>query len=189
MKAQKTMAEMIEIRLAQFEDIPALERLLERSVRGLSGGYYTQRQIDSALVHAFSIDRQLVADGTYYLAELAEARQIVGCGGWSQRRTLHGGDHAHMSDESILDPAVDAARIRAFFIDPDFARRGIGRRIIETCEAAAQAAGFTRLVLGSTLPGEPMYAALGYVAVERIAHPMADGEILPLVVMEKRIAG
>lgn len=184
----------VEIRLAQFEDVPALERLLERSVRGLSGGYYTQRQIDSALVHAFSIDRQLIADGAYFLAELSVegTPRIVGCGGWSRRKTLHGGDHANMGDESILDPALDAARIRAFFIDPDFARRGIGRKLIETCEAAAREAGFTRFVLGSTLPGEPMYAALGYVAIEREDHLMADGEVLPLVIMEKgekRVAG
>ena len=183
------MQETIDIRLARPEDVPALERLLERSVRGLSAGYYTPRQIESALAHAFSIDRQLIADGTYYLAELAAEGRLVGCGGWSRRRTLHGGDHASKSDASVLDPAVDAARIRAFFIDPDFARRGIGRRLIETCEAAGRAAGFTRFVLGSTLPGEPMYSALGYVALEREDHLMADGEVLPLVIMEKRVAG
>jgi GNAT superfamily N-acetyltransferase len=175
----------INLRLAQMEDIPALEELLARSVRGLSVGYYTWRQIESALVHIFGIDTQLILDGVYYVAQ-SEGR-IVGCGGWSRRRTLYGGDQTKSGEDSILDPRTEAARIRAFFIDPDYARRGIGRRIIEACESAAGDAGFKTLELGATLPGEPMYRALGYAPFERVEEIMPDGEVLALVKMRKTI--
>jgi len=178
----------ISIRTAKPEDAPALKQLIERSVRGLSAGYYTKRQIKSALVYVFGVDTQLIADGTYFVAELpSENDRIVGCGGWSRRRTLYGGDQMKSGEDDLLDPATEAARIRAFFIDPDFARRGIGRMIIETCERAAADAGFKKLELGATLPGEPMYAAVGYTAIERVDHAMPDGEVLPVVIMQKRI--
>jgi len=179
----------VSIRTAQPEDAPALERLIERSVRGLSAGCYTSSQIESALIYVFGVDTQLIADGTYYVAELDGriAGCAVGCGGWSKRRTLYGGDQMKSGEDDLLDPATDAARIRAFFIDPDFARRGVGRKLIEACERAAADAGFKRFELGATLPGEPLYTAAGYTAIERIDHAMPDGEVLPIILMQKRI--
>jgi GNAT superfamily N-acetyltransferase len=176
---------MIRLRLATTADIPALERLIGRSVRGLSVGYYTERQIELALVHVFGVDTQLIADGTYFVAEAGE--QIAGCGGWSKRKTLYGGDQFKSNEDSLLDPATEPARIRAFFIDPEFARRGIGRQIIEACEQAAVAAGFRGLEMGATLPGVPMYEAVGYEAIESLEVPMPDGESLPIVRMGKRM--
>ena len=176
----------IQLRLATPEDIPALDQLMRRSVQGLSAGYYSERQIELSLIHVFGIDTQIVADGTYFVAEANG--QIVGCGGWSKRRTLYGGDQAKEGEDSLLDPATEPARIRAFFVDPDFARRGIGRQIIEACEAAARVAGFTHLELGATLPGVPLYAALGYRPIEQIEHPMPEGEVLPIVRMGKVLA-
>ena len=176
------------IRTARPDDVPALENLLQRSVRGLSEGYYTRRQIESALRYVFGVDTQLIADGTYFVAELDSGeRRIVGCGGWSKRRTLFGGDQMKSGEDDLLDPATESARIRAFFIDPNFARRGIGRSLIEACERSARAAGFRRFELGATLPGAPMYAAVGYTAISRIDHAMPDGVILPIVRMQKQI--
>lgn len=182
----------IQLRLATPEDIPALDQLMRRSVQGLSAGYYTERQIELSLVHVFGIDTQIVADGTYFVAEATRVSssesQIAGCGGWSKRQTLYGGDQAKEGEDSLLDPATEPARIRAFFVDPDFARKGIGRQIIGACEAAARAAGFTHLELGATLPGVPLYAALGYSPIEHIEHPMPEGEVLPIVRMGKVFA-
>ena len=180
----------IQLRLATTEDIPALDQLMRRSVRALSAGYYTERQIEISLVHVFGIDTQLIADGTYLIAEAAAAsgseRRIAGCGGWSKRRTLYGGDQTKHSEDNLLDPATEPARIRAFFVDPDFARQGIGRRLMEACEAAARAAGFTHVQLGATLPGVPLYAALGYQPIKEVEEPMPEGEVLPLVIMGKQ---
>jgi GNAT superfamily N-acetyltransferase len=175
----------IQLRLATDADIPALQQLIARSVRGLSVGYYTERQIELALVHVFGVDTQLIADGTYFAAE-ADGR-IAGCGGWSKRKTLYGGDQFKSAEDNLLDPTTEPARIRAFFVDPDFARRGIGRQIIEACEQAAMAAGFRALEMGATLPGVPMYAVVGYEALERIDIPMPEGEVLPIVRMRKLI--
>lgn len=180
----------IQLRLATAEDIPALDQLMRKSVRGLSAGYYTERQIEISLVHVFGIDTQLIADGTYLIAESADAsgseRRIAGCGGWSKRRTLYGGDQTKQREDNLLDPATEPARIRAFFVDPDFARQGIGRLLIEACETAARAAGFTRMQLGATLPGVPLYAALGYQPIKEVEEPMPEGEVLPLVIMGKQ---
>jgi N-acetylglutamate synthase-like GNAT family acetyltransferase len=174
------------VRLATEQDIPSLTRLIPDSVRALSAGLYTERQIESALAHVFGVDSQLIADGTYYVAE-ADG-QIVGCGGWSKRQTLYGGDQMKAEADPLLDPTQDAARIRAFFVHPAWTRRGIGRRIIEACEAAACRAGFRRMELGATLPGEPLYAAMGYIVTERFAIAMADGESLPAAHMTKTLA-
>lgn len=175
----------IQIRPARTEEIPALEQLIAASVRALSRGYYTPEQIESALVHVFGVDTQLIADGTYFAAELDG--QIVGCGGWSKRKTLFGGDQAKAGEDNLLDPTTEPARIRAFFVHPDFARRGIGKRIIEACETAAKNAGFRQLELAATLPGEPMYLAVGYQVLERWSHQLADGVALPLVRMGKEL--
>ena len=171
------------VRLATAADIPSISALIPISVRALSAGIYTDRQIESALVHVFGVDSQLLADGTYFVA--VDGETLVGCGGWSKRATLYGGDQAKDVADPLLDPATDSARIRAFFVHPSWARQGIGRRIIEQSEAAARAAGFQSMVLGATLPGEPLYAALGYVAITRSAAEMPDGESLPVIHMEK----
>ena len=174
-----------QLRLACMDDLPILNALIEKSVRQLSVAYYTARQIESTLIYIFGVDTQLIADGTYFVAEMDD--RIIGCGGWSKRRTLFGGDQMKLLEDSLLDPVSEAARIRAFFIDPDYTRRGIGKQIIEVCEEEASAAGFKWLELGATLPGEPMYRAVGYRAVERIEYVMPDGESIPIIRMEKTL--
>ena len=175
----------ISIRVATMEDIPALQKLIPESARGLSQGYYTPQQIESAIKYIFGVDTQLIADETYYIAE-AEGH-VVGCGGWSKRKTLYGGDQMKAEQDPLLDPKEDAGRIRAFFIHPDRARKGIGRRIIEACEKAAKADGFTRMELGATLPGEPLYAAMGYEVTDRFDISMGDGTNLPCAHMNKQL--
>ena len=186
----------IKIRVASMDDIPVLQQLIPLSARGLSQGYYTLEQIESAIKYIFGVDTQLIADGTYYVAEAegdalraegVSKRQIVGCGGWSKRKTLYGGDQMKAEQDPLLDPNVDAGRIRAFFIHPSWARRGIGRRIIQACEVAAKADGFTKMELGATLPGEPLYAAMGYEVTERFEIPLPDGITLPCAHMKKQL--
>jgi len=176
----------IDIRIAVVEDIPALKELIPISARELSKGFYTPEQTESAIKYIFGVDTQLISDKTYYVAE-AEGK-IVGCGGWSKRKTLYGGDQMKQEEDPLLDPKVDAGRIRAFFIHPNWARRGIGRRIIQACEDAAKADGFTIMELGATLPGEPLYAAMGYEVTDRFEIPMADGTTLPCAHMKKELA-
>jgi GNAT superfamily N-acetyltransferase len=175
----------ISIRVAVLENVPALKELIPLSARELSKGFYTPEQAESAIKYIFGVDTQLIVDKTYYVAE-AEG-EIVGCGGWSKRKTLYGGDQMKAEEDPLLDPKVDAGRIRAFFIHPDWARRGIGRRIIEACEEAAKADGFTKMELGATLPGEPLYAAMGYEVTDRFEIPMADGTALPCAHMKKKL--
>ncbi len=171
------------IRPATMNEVPEMEQLIAASVRALSVGYYSSEQIESALIHVFGVDTQLIADGTYFVAELDG--QLVGCGGWSKRKTLFGGDQAKAGEDNLLDPTTDPARIRAFFIHPGFARRGIGKQIIEACENAAQNAGFRRLEMAATLPGEPLYQAVGYEVIARFDLPFPNGVSLPLVRMGK----
>jgi GNAT superfamily N-acetyltransferase len=173
-----------QIRVATERDIPDISRLIPLSVRGLSSGHYSEHQIDSALQWVYGADPQLIADGTYYVA--TSGNQLVGCGGWSKRPALYRGDEAG-SEEAVLDPARSPARIRAFYVHPDWARRGIGRQLMERCEAAARQAGFRRLDLAATVPGEPLYAALGYVVTARSAAPMPNGESLPFAHMTKAL--
>ncbi len=173
----------ITTRLAQLSDIPQLNQLIAQSVRGLSTNYYTPNQIESAIKYIFGVDTQLVIDGTYYIAEIDGA--IVGCGGWSKRNTLYGGDQHKEIEDPLLNPKTDAARIRAFFVHPDHARKGVGTHIINVCEVAAQANGFTGFELGATLPGVPLYKAMGYVEVERVDAVLPDGEVLGIVKMRK----
>jgi GNAT superfamily N-acetyltransferase len=176
------------LRLATAADIPALHSLIEASVRGLQAGDYTPAQIEGALGTVLGLDTQLIADQTYFVAETfnqdARARQCVaGCGGWSKRKTLFGADRASVREPELLDPAADAAKVRAIFVHPAYARRGLGSLILSTVEAAARAAGFTRYEMGSTLTGVPLYRLKGYVEVERIAVPLPNGEALPVVKM------
>ena len=174
---------MIVVRTATSDDIPTLRALIDASVRGLQAQDYSAAEIDRALATVYGVDTKLIADGTYWVAE---APDIVGCGGWSRRATLFGGDQYAGREDSWLDPKRDAAKIRAFFVHPDWARRGIGTKILDACEAAARAAGFTRFEMGATLTGVPFYEARGYRALERITVPLPDGESMAVIRMEKR---
>jgi GNAT superfamily N-acetyltransferase len=175
----------VRIRLASVEDLPALRELIPVSARALSRGYYSPEQTESAIRHVFGSDSRLIADGTYFAAE--ENGTLAGCGGWSRRRTLYGGDQMKAAEDPLLDPATEAARIRAFFVHPAFARRGVGSRILEACMGAAWAAGFRRMELASTLPGVPFYEAFGFQKREPIAVPMPDGLTLPVIRMERAL--
>ncbi len=172
------------VRLATVEDVPLLEQLVELSIRQLAPGYYDGRQIESSLRHLYGVDTQLVRDGTYYLVECQ--RQVVGCGGWSRRLTPFGGDNVgEIRDAGLRTPGQDPAVIRAFFVHPDWTRRGLGRKILQTCEKAAQQAGYDRLELTSTLMGRALYGACGYREVRPVDITLRDGQVLPHVLMEK----
>lgn len=176
------------VRLARDEDVPALRALIEASVRGLQAGDYTPAQIEGALGTVLGLDTQLIRDETYFVVEPSEGseqRKLAGCGGWSKRRTLFGADHGPDREPELLDPAADAAKVRAIFVHPAFARRGLGSLILRHVEDAARTAGFTRFEMGSTLTGVPLYQLKGYVEVERIAVPLKNGEALPIVRMTK----
>jgi GNAT superfamily N-acetyltransferase len=173
------------LRLARATDISDLERLIEASVRGLQADDYSASQLDAALGSVFGVDRQLIADQTYFVAERDGA--MVGCGGWSRRRTLFGADAVAGRDDSALTPGVDAARIRAFFVHPDDARQGVGAAILSACEAAAAAAGFTALEMGATLTGAPFYRRHGYRELDRRLAPLPNGEGLAIIAMGKSI--
>lgn len=180
----------IHIRKATAKDIPRLREVIEASVRGLQAGDYTPAQIEGALRSVYGVDSQLIADETYFVAEI-ESREgkptIVACGGWSKRKTLYGGDQFAARENSLLDPACDAAKIRAFFVHPDWARCGIGGMILEACEKAALAAGFTRLEMGATLSGVPFYRAKGYEEFEKQEARLGNGEVLQIVRMAREI--
>ena len=174
----------IQIRLAQSSDIPALDRLIEASVRGLQAGDYTQAQIEGSLGGVLGLDTQLIEDQTYFVAEdrAGEGQAAaVGCGGWSFRKTLFGSDHGPGREAALLDPATDAAKIRAIFVHPEWARRGIGSLILQHCEDAAVTAGFRYFEMGSTLTGVPLYTLKGYREIERVAVPLPNGEAVPVV--------
>ena len=188
-------------RLARPADIPRLHALIDRSVRELQTHDYTSIQIDQALQTYLSLDTQLIADRTYFVVEasskdpeapLIASGGLVACGGWSKRKTLCGGDtslggdnNRAGRDSSLLDPTKDAAKIRAFYVHPDWARRGIGSKILELCENAARAEGFTCFEMGATLTGLPLYARHGYVEMERFGLPLVNGESLTVVRMTK----
>lgn len=178
----------VRLRKAVAADVPRLREVIDASVRGLQAGDYSAAQLESALQTVYGVDSQLIADGTYLVAEAALAAGnpvIVGCGGWSKRKTLYGGDQYAGREDSLLDPGQDAAKIRAFFIHPEWARRGIGGLILDACETAARKAGFTRLEMGATLSGVAFYTAKGYAAVEQQSVPLGNGDVLPIVKMAK----
>jgi GNAT superfamily N-acetyltransferase len=191
----------IRVRLAEAHDIPLLRELIEASVRGLQARDYSAAQLEKALRTVYGVDTQLISDGTYFAAEADEAgdakdsnreefsaiSRLVGCGGWSKRKTLYGGDQFSDREDSLLDPTKDAAKIRAFFVHPAWARRGIGGMILEACEKAVAAAGFRRLEMGATLTGVPFYKIKGYVELERLEAPLGDGLTLPIVRMGKEV--
>lgn len=176
---------ILKVRQARIEDVPALHDLIRESVSVLSAPYYSAKQIDSALTYVFGPDTQLILDGTYFVAEADN--QITGSGGWSKRKTLFGGDQAKSANDELLDPVTDAARIRAFYVHPAWSRKGIASQILTACEEAARAAGFKRIELAATLPGEPLYSARGYQKCEPIEISTPDGESLPAFRMEKEI--
>jgi GNAT superfamily N-acetyltransferase len=173
------------IRIATLEDVPVLQALIQDSVRILQAPDYTPEQLESALAEVYGVDTQLIRDGTYFAAELDGF--VVGCGGWSRRKTLFGSDHWAAREDKLLDPTIEPARIRAFFIRPGWERRGIGSAILRTCEAAAMAEGFTVIEMASTLTGVPLYRAHGYAELERINVPLASGLTLPVVRMAKAV--
>jgi GNAT superfamily N-acetyltransferase len=171
------------LRKAAHADIPALKELIARSARGLSGGDYGPQQIEGALRGAFGVDSQLLNDETYFVVE--DAGQIVGCGGWSFRSTLFGGDARADRDSSILDPKTQAAKIRAFFVDPGHARRGIGSLLLDHCENQARAHGYREVELMATLPGARLYAARGYTAAPLVRFDVGSGESIEFIPMRK----
>src|ERR1700683_439391 len=174
------------LRTATREDEPILRELIARSIRKLGAADYSPQQIEAALCGAFGVDSVLISDGTYFVV-VTETNQIVACGGWSRRRTLFGSDARADRDESWLAPATDGAKIRAFFVDPAHARRGLGRTLLEVSEAAALAAGFSSCELMGTLPGVRLYEKCGYVAGEALNHPVAEGVAIRFVPMKKRL--
>ncbi len=174
------------LRVATMSDVQPLNALIAASARELSAGFYSAEQIEALIEHIFGVDTQLIADGTCYLID-GMGLEPVATGGWSFRRTLYGGDQAKSGEDARLNPASDAARIRAFFVHPQFARRGLGRQLYAECERSARAVGFRRLELMATLPGEPLYSALGFAAKERTSVRLPGDVDVPLVRMEKGI--
>jgi GNAT superfamily N-acetyltransferase len=173
------------LRRARLDDLPEIERLIVASARGLSPGYYTPQQIDSLVEHEFGADTRLILDGTYYVCSIDD--ELVAAGGWSRRRTLHGADRTKGEDDPLLDPATDAARIRAFFVHPAHARRGLARELLSRCLADAVAAGFRQLTLVATLPGEPFYRASGFEVKRRFLLAMPNGVAVELSEMDRVI--
>ena len=171
-------------RLATEQDLPALQALMDAAMAALLPAFLDPAQARASPA-IMGLDTQLVADGTYFIVEIDG--RMAGCGGWSRRATLYGGDHsAGLRDPVLLDPARDAAKVRAMYTHPDFVRRGVGRRILALCEAAAADAGFSRVELMATLPGEPLYRAAGYREIERTGDEV-DGVFVPLVRMGKTL--
>lgn len=174
------------LRKAELADVPQIKKLIADSVRGLSADDYSPRQIELSIRSVFGVDAELIQDKTYFVAE-AEGR-IIGCGGWSKRKTLYGAsDYAHSRDSEELDPLTDAAKIRAFFIHPDWARKGIGKAILSACEDEARSFGFRTAEMMSTLPGIKLYAVCGYTGDERVGVPVGEGVEIECVRMSKEI--
>jgi len=171
-------------RLASESDLTALRDLMHAAIDALQSSFLTPAQV--AASHAImGLDTTLIADGTYFLVERDGA--LAGCGGWSRRATLYGGNHTAGRDDALLDPAHDAARIRAMYTHPAFTRLGVGKRVIDLCESAARAEGFRRAELVATLAGEPLYRACGYAQIERFDSAAIDGVTVPLVRMGKAL--
>jgi len=172
------------LRVATLDDKPTIARLIEESARALSREDYTDAQIEAAIASVFGVDSELIADRTYFVVEAS--RELVGCGGWSKRKTLFGGDQYLDRETGELDPAVDAAKIRAFFVHPAFARKGMGRALLEKCENDAKAAGFRSLELMATLPGLKLYRALGFEGSDKVSYEV-NGVQIEFVPMRKKL--
>jgi GNAT superfamily N-acetyltransferase len=172
-------------RLATDADLPALKALMHTAITSLLPAFLPPEKVEASFA-VMGVDSQLIADGTYFVLE--EDGVLAGCGGWSRRATLFGGNHTAGRDARLLAPATEPARIRAMYTSPAFIRRGVGRRIIELCEAAARAEGFTRTELGATAGGEPLYIACGYAEIERLDVPTPSGVTVPITRMGKTLA-
>jgi GNAT superfamily N-acetyltransferase len=176
----------LSLRKAVFDDVPQLQALISRSARGLSVDDYRPEQIEGALRGAFGIDSQLLRDETYFIVE--DGGECVGCGGWSYRSTLFGGDARAGRDASRLDPKTQPAKIRAFFVDPRHARRGVGSLLLEHCENEARSHGFTAVELMATLPGVKLYSVRGYTAMPMVHFDVGQGESIEFVPMRKTLS-
>ncbi|MEO6589299.1 MAG: GNAT family N-acetyltransferase [Pyrinomonadaceae bacterium] len=175
----------MEPRVAIPSDVPWLQALIATSARALSTGFYSRPQIEAAVTHVFGVDTQLIADGTYYIIDGPEGPAAAG--GWSRRGTLYGGDQMKDAEDPLLDPATESARIRAFFVHPDWARRGLARQLYTACSHAAWTAGFSKFELMATLPGEPLYVALGFTVVERVSVRLPGGVEVPFARMTRSL--
>ncbi len=178
------MSQTLTIRPAVSGDIPALKAVMDRAIKELLPAFLPPAEV-LASQEVMGLDTQLIEDGTYYVVEADGA--IAGCGGWSRRATLFGGDHSAGRDAALVDPATDPARVRAMYTSPDFTRRGVGRLILATCEAKAKAEGFSRCEMAATMAGEPLYAACGYQRIEPFEAQTSNGVKVPLVRMGKAI--
>ncbi|HEX3188109.1 MAG TPA: GNAT family N-acetyltransferase [Pyrinomonadaceae bacterium] len=174
-----------EVRKATLADREAIARLIAESARGLSREHYDDAQIEAALASIFGVDTDLIDDGTYYVAE--QDGTLIGCGGWSRRKKLYGGDHFPIHDAGMLDPANEPARIRSFFVHPDHARKGVARVMLSLCESEAKAHGFAALELMATLPGIKFYEANGYSPTGDFDLDLADGVKIQFVPMRKEL--
>ncbi len=173
------------LRTATDCDVPQLRRLISDSARQLSIGYYSAEQIEACIDEVFGVDTQLIADHSYYVIETDN--ELAAAGGWSARKTLYGGDQMKSGPDPLLDPRLDAARIRAFFVHPDWSRQGLARRLYDCCSHAAWGAGFRRFELMATLPGVPFYSKLGFTPDDRVVVTLAGGVTVPFVRMGRAI--
>jgi GNAT superfamily N-acetyltransferase len=173
------------LRIATPDDAPAIDELMHASGAEIFPSFYSEGQAESAVRYVAQVDRELIADGTFFVLEAAG--ELVGCGGWSRRNRLYTGSGESADDGRLLDPATEPAKVRAMFVRADWTRRGLGRRILEACEAAARREGFRRLALMATLPGLPLYEAYGFEPLEEVGVRLEDGVLLPCVAMELRL--
>ncbi len=176
------------IRPATPDDVPELARLIERSARALSAGFYSAEETEAAIRYVYGVDSSLIADCTYFIVESPEGA-VAGCGGWSRRRKLYGGDQHSGGESPLLDPTTEPAKIRAFFVAPEHARRGVAKMLLDHCSAAASAERFTRLELMATLPGVPFYRVHGFHELEPMRDVLPDGTALSFARMERSLRG
>jgi len=178
------MHQPLSLRIATREDIPAIENLMAVSMAALLPQFLDEKQVEHSQ-ESMGVDTLLVDDGTYFLVYIDDV--LVGCGGWSRRRTLFGGNHTKGRDDALADTETEPAKIRAMYTHPDYTRRGIGRYLLEAGESAAKAEGFKTIEMGSTAPGRPLYEACGYVLVEDLSRPSEDGTVVPILRMRKEL--
>jgi len=185
---RKLSSSQLSHRIARQADIENIRELMQLAIAENMKAFHTASEIEAAK-ETMGVDKTLIEDGTYFLIEAVREGEtsLVGCGGWGKRKTLYGGDHTVGRDDSLSDPSIDAARIRAMYTHPDWTRRGIGTLLLDLGEDAARAAGFRAIELGSTLPGEPLYKARGYIEVERKVEIAANGAENTIIKMQKSL--